>query len=375
MQDQLRYWVGFNLVKGIGPVRLQALLEVFGTVQEAWEASPDQLRDCGLNSTLVQRLTRIRKQVSLETVLEDLQRKQVEVLTWDDERYPARLRNIPQSPPVLYVRGELQADDEWAIAVVGTRRFTSYGKQVAEQIADTLARNGVTVVSGLARGIDGIAHRAALDAGGRTVAVLGSGVDHIYPPEHRNLALRMIKQGAVISDYPLGTQPDGSNFPPRNRIIAGLSRAVVVVEAGKRSGALITANYAAEQGRDVFAVPGSIFAAKSVGPNRLIQKGAHPLLKAEEVLERLEMTQVAQQKKARRALPANATEAELYRALGREPLHVDEISSRVELPVEEVTATLALMELKGMVRKLEGMTYAAVQEQPAAYRTEKEGHR
>jgi DNA processing protein len=185
----------------------------------------------------------------------------------------------------------------------------------------------------------------------------------------------MIKQGAVISDYPLGTQPDGSNFPPRNRIIAGLSRAVVVVEAGKRSGALITANYAAEQGRDVFAVPGSIFAAKSVGPNRLIQKGAHPLLKADEVLERLEMTQVAQQKKARRALPANATEAELYRALGREPLHVDEISSRVELPVEEVTATLALMELKGMVRKLEGMTYAAVQEQPAAYRTEKEGHR
>jgi DNA processing protein len=198
-------------------------------------------------------------------------------------------------------------------------------------------------------------------------------VDRIYPPEHRKLARGISENGAVISDYPPGTRPEGSNFPPRNRIISGLSRAVVVVEAGKRSGALITAKYAAEQGREVFAVPGSIFAPSSTGPNQLIQQGAHPLLDPEDILELMEMTQISHFKNARQVLPSNAVEAELYRALGREPLHVDELSSRTDIPVEKVTATLALMELKGMVVKMSGMKYAAISESAANYEANQEG--
>jgi len=239
---------------------------------------------------------------------------------------------------------------------------------VTEKIAGVLARNGVTIISGLARGIDGIAHRAALEVGGRTLAVLGSGVDQVYPPEHRDLAREVIEHGAIISDYPLGTPPDGSNFPPRNRIISGLSKAVIVVEAGQRSGALITTNYAVEQGREVFAVPGDIFANKSRGANQLIKKGAHPLLDPQDVLELLNMTQITEHKTARKVLPSNPTEAKLFQVLGVEPLHVDDISSQIKLPVEEVTSTLALMELKGMVRKMAGMKYMAVQELQAEYR-------
>lgn len=371
MNDMKRYWIGFNLVKGIGPVRLKALLRVFGDAKTAWSASAAQLQEAGLSYKLTERLLRVREDVSLERLWEGIQQQGINVLTWEDDTYPARLRDIPRSPPVLYLRGEYQVEDEWAVAIVGTRHFSSYGQQVTERIAGALARNGVTIISGLARGIDGIAHRAALEAGGRTLAVLGSGVDHIYPPDHRSLAEEVIEHGALISDYPLGTPPDGSNFPPRNRIISGLTKAVIIVEAGQRSGALITAGYAVEQGREVFAVPGNIFAPKSKGPNQLIKKGAHPLLDAQDVLELLNMTQIAEHKTARKVLPSNPTEAKLFQALGLEPLHVDDISSRINLPVEEVTSTLALMELKGMVRKVAGMKYMAVQEIQAEYRVKR----
>ncbi|OQY37259.1 MAG: DNA-protecting protein DprA [Chloroflexota bacterium] len=370
MHGLKQYWIGFNLVKGIGPVRLQSLLNVFGDVKTAWEASAVQLQEAGLSSKLIARLLQVRADVSLEQVLQNIHRQKITALTWEDETYPARLKEIPQSPPVLYVRGELKMEDEWAVAIVGTRRFTSYGGQVAERVAGMLARNGVTIVSGLARGVDAIAHRAALEAGGRTVAVLGNGVDRIYPPEHRTLAQEIAQHGAIVSDYPLGTPPDGSNFPPRNRIISGLSKAVIVVEASQRSGALITANYAVEQGREVFAVPGNIYAPQSTGTNRLIKKGAHPLLDPQDVLELLDMTQITEQKTARVVLPSNSTEATLFEVLDMESLHVDEISAKSNLPVEEVTSTLALMELKGMVRKLGGMKYEAVREIRADYRTE-----
>lgn len=362
MHDLKRYWIGFNLVKGIGPVRLRSLLDVFGDVKTAWNASAVQLEEGGLSPKLTKRLIQVREDVSLEQVLEEIHRQEIKILTWDDEDYPNRLREIPQSPPVLYVRGDYTMEDEWAVAIVGTRRFTSYGRQVAERVASTLARSGVTIISGLARGVDGIAHRAALEAGGRTIAILGNGVDHIYPPEHRSLAKDIIKQGAIMSTYPLGTPPDGSNFPPRNRIISGLSKAIIVVEAGKRSGALITANYAVEQGREVFSVPGNIYAPKSIGTNQLIKKGAHPLLDPQDVLELLDMTQIVEQKTARVVLPSNPTEATLFQVLEVEPMHVDEISAEANLPVEEVTSTLALMELKGMVRKLRGMKYESVRE-------------
>ncbi len=238
---------------------------------------------------------------------------------------------------------------------------------MAEEIATCLAANGVVVVSGLARGVDAIAHDAALKAGGRTYAVLGSGVDRIYPPEHARLAERVVESGALISDYAPGTPPDGINFPPRNRIISGLSVAVVVVEAGETSGALITASFAGDQGRDVFAVPGNIHAPQSIGTNRLIQQGAHPLLTPEDLLEELDLQRVPQKRAARGLLPADAVEAQVLGQLGHEPLHVDEIRAATGLPIEIVSATLTIMELKGMVRQVGAMSFVVAREVRADY--------
>lgn len=367
MSDPRKYWVGFSLVKGIGSVRFQALLDAFGDPRRAWNAPQQALLEAGLSPRLVENLVQLRAAVDLDQVWERMHSQGIGVLTLEDERYPRRLKEIAQPPPVLYLRGELDAQDEWAVAVVGTRRITGYGRQVTEEIAMELARSGVTVISGLARGVDAIAHQAALNAGGRTLAVLGNGVDRIYPPENRRLAEQMLAHGALISDYPPGTPPEASNFPPRNRLISGLSMAVVVVEAGLTSGALITAAFAADQGREVFAVPGNITAPQSAGTNRLIRDGAHPLLDPQDVLEVLNLTRVAEQRAARIALPADAVEAQLFAALGREPLHVDEIRSRTDLPIEKVTATLALMELKGMVRQIGGMQYVAIREAKEEY--------
>jgi DNA processing protein len=367
LSDPKQYWVGFNLVKGIGAARLQALLDYFGDAAAAWQASPQELKAAGLGTKLVETLLKARSSVSLERVWERIQTQGITVITWEDEEYPRRLKDIDQPPPVLYLRGSLLPQDEWAVAVVGTRRITAYGRQVAEELAGVLASKNITVVSGLARGVDGAAHQAALNAGGRTLAVLGCGVDRIYPPEHRRLAERIISCGALLSDYPPGTPPDGVNFPPRNRIISGLSMATVVVEAGEKSGALITAEFAAEQGREVFAVPGNINAPQSVGTNHLIQQGAHPLLNFEELLESLDLTLVSERSTARTVLPADATEAQLLGILTSEPIHVDELRNQTDLPIEKVSAALALMELKGMVRQVGGMHYVAVREPSENY--------
>ena len=367
MDDPRRYWVAWNLVKGVGAVRFRALLNAFGDAQSAWEASPEALREAGLNEKVTTHVVKLRAQVSLELVWEQLQTGNIQVLTWEDEAYPHRLKEIDQPPPVLYLRGSLLPEDEWAVAIVGTRRVTAYGRQVAEELASALARNGVAVVSGLARGIDSIAHQAAVNAGGRTIAVMGTGVDKIYPPENSRLAEQILQQGALVSDYAPGTPPDGVNFPPRNRIISGLSLAVVIVEAGLTSGALITAAFAAEQGREVFAIPGNIHAPQSQGTNRLILDGAIPLLNPQQVLEALNLTMVTEHRAARKVLPTDPIEKQVFQVLSAEPLHVDEIRMRTDMPIEQVSATLALMELKGMVRQVGGMNYVAVREQAEDY--------
>jgi DNA processing protein len=367
--DQRLYWVGLNMVKGIGAVRFKNLLDTFGSAEAAWNASPAALEDAGLSRKIVESFQRLRRDVDLERVWERIQSLGVELLTWDDDAYPRHLKEIDQPPPVLYVRGTLMPEDEWAVAVVGTRKVTAYGRQVAEDVATVLAHSGVTIVSGLARGVDSIAHQAAVNAGGRTLAVLGNGVDQVYPPENRKLASQVVEHGALISDYPLGTKPDGVNFPPRNRIISGLSLAVIIVEAGQTSGALITATFAAEQGRDVFAVPGNINAPQSQGTNRLIRDGAQPLLSPQDVLEALNLAMITEHQAARVALPTDPVESRLYKLLSGQPMHVDEIRLQANLPIEAVSATLAMMELKGMVRQVGGMNYIAVRENPAAYET------
>ena len=367
MVDPKMYWVGLNLVKGIGSVRFKVLVDAFGDPEAAWNASPEAWLDAGLSQKIVESFLRVRKGVSLEQISDRLQSLGASVLTWDDAGYPHRLKEIDQPPPVLYVRGELLPEDEWAVAIVGTRRVTAYGRQVAEEVATALAHSGVTIVSGLARGVDSISHQAAVNAGGRTLAVLGNGVDQVYPPENRRLADQIMQHGALVSDYALGTQPDGINFPPRNRIISGLSIAVIIVEAGITSGALITATFAAEQGRDVFAVPGNINAPQSQGTNRLIRDGAQPLLSPQDVLETLNLTMVTEHRAVQMALPADPVEARLFKLLSHEPMHVDEIRAQADMPIETVSATLAMMELKGMVRQVGGMNYVAVRERPEAY--------
>jgi DNA processing protein len=370
LKENRQFWVGFNLVKGIGAVRLKALIEVFGDIERAWHASPDDLRKIGIDARTIENFTLTRRDVSLDKVWDHIQNLGIKVLTWDDDGYPARLREVTPSPPVLYFRGNIHPDDHWAVAIVGTRRITSYGQQVTERIATKLSHAGIAIVSGLARGIDSVAHQAALDSGGRTIAVLGCGVDRIYPPENRKLAGKILERGALLSDYPPGTPPEASNFPPRNRIISGLSMATVVVEAGKRSGALITASYAAEQGREVFAVPGNVLAPQSRGTNRLIRDGARILLDPQEILEVLDLTRVTEQSAARTVLPSNAVEAQLFGVLSHEPLHVDDIRRQTKLNIEEVTSTLALMELKGMVRQVGGMRYTAIKEEGVDYQVD-----
>ncbi len=368
--DPKAYWVGFNYVKGIGAVRLRRLLEIFdGDLRAAWTAPYEKLVATRLHLRLVETILRVRAQIDLERVWENITAKGIRVLTWEDESYPSLLKEIDQPPPVLYLRGEFLPEDETAVAVVGTRRVSAYGKQVAEELATFLVRNQITVISGMARGTDAIAHQAALSAGGRTFAVLGSGVDTIYPPEHRKLAEEISQSGAVMSDYPPGTPPESSNFPPRNRIISGLSLATVVIEAGETSGALITANFAAEQGRDVLAVPGNIHSPNSKGVNRLIQNGARPLLTPQDVLEALNLDQINTQRSARRTLPADETEARLMAVMSEGAMSADEISFLSGLPIEKVSATLALMELKGLVRNLGGMNYRAIREEFDTYGT------
>ena len=362
-----RYWVGFNLVKGMGAVRLQGLRDHFGELALAWQAPVDALQAAGLSPKLAGRVAQVRAGVDLSKILSRMMAQGIEILTWDDTLYPPRLKEIDQPPPVLYVRGALTTEDSWAVAVVGTRRVSAYGRQVAEELASFLASNGVTVISGLARGVDAIAHQSALKAGGRTIAVMGCGVDIIYPPEHTQLAEKLIAHGALISDYAPGTPPDASNFPPRNRIISGLSMATVVVEAGETSGALITAQFAIDQGREVFAVPGNILAPQSKGTNKLIAQGAHPLLSVRDLLDVLNLTRVAEQRFVRKALPTDETEAKLMSVLTHEPLHMDEIRNQTGLPIERVSATLVMMELKGFVRQVGGQNYVAVREEQAGY--------
>jgi DNA processing protein len=369
MMDELKYWLGFNLVKGIGPVRLRKLLDIFGDLESAWAASNQDLLAANLSQRVINNMLQVRHNFpeKITKIIHRLEQLNTQVITWDSPEYPALLMQIPDPPPVLFVRGKLLPTDEWAVAMVGSRKATVYGREVARRLASDLAINGITVVSGLARGIDGIAHKAALEAGGRTIAVLGSGVDIIYPSDHRELAMRIIENGALISDYPLGTPPEGPNFPPRNRIISGLSLGTIVVEAGLRSGALITSDFALEQGRDVFAVPGNILSPASAGCNRLLRDGAALVSEVRDILETLQLVQVTEKQSAREILPENATEAALWAELSAEPSHLDDIARKTSLPVELVSSTLVMMELKGMTRQVGSLQYIRVRDEEVDY--------
>jgi DNA processing protein len=361
-EEELACWVAFTRVRGIGPKRFGELLNFFGDALTAWRAGRDDLLAAELDARAADALLEQRaKGPDPLAELEALAKHGIQAIPQPSPAYPELLREIYLPPMLLYVRGALAPADAWAVAIVGTRRATAYGYQVAEHLARGLASSSVTVVSGLARGIDTAAHKAALAvSGGRTIAVLGCGLDIIYPAENAKLAARICEQGALVSEFPLGTQPEAGNFPARNRIISGLSLGVVVAEAPQPSGALITARFALEQNRQVFAVPGHIYSKASEGTNRLIQDGARLVMRVEDILDELKLQQAPQQQEMRALLPATGVEGALLTLLAAapEPLHIDELCRASGLPPAEVTSALLMMHLKGMVQDVGSGTYA-----------------
>jgi DNA processing protein len=359
-------WIGLNLVPGIGPARAHRLAGVFGSPEQVFQAPVTALVERGnLNVNVAEAVKALSWPACVEEELRRCQLVRCRIITLASEEYPARLREIPLPPPVLYVRGTLLPGDEKALSMVGCRRPSAYGKTAARFFGRALAECGVTVVSGLARGIDAEAHLGALEAaGGRTLAVLAHGLDRVYPEEHRDLHDRIVASGAVISEFAIGVAPLKENFPRRNRLISGLTPGVFVVEAAEHSGALITARWAAEQGRDVFALPGKYDAATSQGTHELIQDGAKLVMNVKDILEELnwsagEPTAAAAEPAEHSLLPALSPEQQkIYEALQGGVRHVDELAAECGRPVSQLLNELLRMELQGWVQPNPGGFYS-----------------
>lgn len=359
-------YIALNMIDEVGPVRVRALLDRLGSPEAILRAGMAELtRVEGIGAEVARNLVRWRETVKLEEELARIEQAGLRVICRDDDEYPANLRQIYDPPLVLYVWGELSERDKLAIGVVGSRRATLYGREMARKLAFQLARLGVTVVSGLARGVDTAAHTGALQAKGRTVAVLGCGLASVYPPENEKLAAEIVAGGgAVVSEFPMMVKPDRRNFPMRNRIISGWSLGVVVVEAHLQSGALITAKQASEQGREVFAVPGRADSIPSRGTNRLIKDGAKLTEDAEDILSEFEWLLPRRDRggevesPARPSVPLTADEQKVLAAIQDDETPVDEIIRASGLTSACVSATLLALEMKRVVRQLPGNRYA-----------------
>lgn len=352
-------WVGFNVFAGIGPLRFKLLLDYFRNASSAFDASEKELLEVGLSENLVKRFAEFRKTFDFESYFSKLERLGIEILCATEEEYPKLLREIPSFPPVLYVKvGDLGSGScrmrvlgRKAVAVVGTRKVTGYGRQVTEMIVEGLVASGLVIVSGLARGVDEIAHQTTLNNNGLTIAVLGCGLDLIYPPEHKDLANKIVESnGAVVSEFPLGMAAVPGNFPARNRIISGLSLGVVVTEAAEDSGSLITASCAAEQGREVFAVPGPITSPLSRGTSDLIKKGAKLVNRVEDILEELGVKGADKMRDLRNLGELGSEEKKIVSLLENENLHIDEIARRLAKDSGELGGILSMLEIKGIIR-------------------------
>jgi len=363
-QNDLLSLLRLLMVPGIGPARVRNLIGHFRSAQSVLQArTPALCRVDGIDQVLAEAIQQAPPEEHAAQQLAILEKHRSSVITFLGKDFPADLKTISDAPVTLFVRGSLLPADKFSIAIVGTRQPTTYGTMVTERLAADLVSSRLTIVSGLARGIDTIAHRTALKAGGRTIAVLGSGLDMIYPAENRRLADEIADSGAVLTEYFFGTKPDAPNFPRRNRIISGLSLGTVVVEAGEKSGALITATMALEQGREVFAVPGNIFSPKSSGTHRLIQEGARLVGSVDDILSEL-TAQLDLFGKTNRLSPPLAsltdTEQRLFDLLTHEPLHIDALARQANLPSAQVLSTLLQLEFKNGVKQLPGKMFVRV---------------
>ncbi|MFZ5814141.1 MAG: DNA-processing protein DprA [Bacillota bacterium] len=351
-------WLIYRRARGVGRQRLATLMEAMPDPVQAWQAGPPELADLpGFGPAAAEALVAVRRDPDArrqaERELERARAAGLRLLLYNEPGYPSRLRQIPDPPPVLYQAGPWEPDDRPVIAIVGTRKPTAYGLSVAERMGRELARLGAVVVSGMARGIDSAAHRGALSEGGTSVAVLGGGADLCYPREAASLYRAMKERGAILSEQPPGTEPRRENFPERNRIISGLADGVVVVEAGERSGTLITVTHALSQGREVFAVPGPVTSPMSTGPHRLIREGACLVESGRQVLEELGFLAPAEGPIERSALHGLSSEEQrLLGWMGAEPRLPDDLARSCGLSAAEVQATLTMLEIRGAVRRL-----------------------
>ncbi len=368
--SELKYWIAFNRVRRIGRARVVMLEAHFGSLADAWGVSSAQLQQAGLDRRTAATAARSWDKIDPDAEMDRVQQAGITALTWHDEGYPPRLKEIYDKPSVLYVKGSILPEDERALAVVGTRRPTAYGREVARQITSDLAKNGITIVSGLAKGVDGVVHRAALESGARTIAVLGSGLDVMYPREHADLAKQIADSGAVVSEFPLGVRPDAQNFPRRNRIISGMSLGTLVAEAPESSGALLTARHALEQDREVFCIPGSILSPVSRGGNRLIRDSAAKLVTcADDIIEELNLSTIEYQIELAAFFPEDEAQAAVLKYVTFDPVHIDEIIRNSSLASSTVSGALTMMELRGLIRQVGGMNYVRLRETSEEYQT------
>lgn len=359
-------WLALGRIRGVGGVSFKKITARFADPAAVFRASAAELAEIeGLHRELIHSIANFNDWAEIDKEIQRARAAGIKMIPFSDAAYPASLRAIADPPPLLYVKGELRDNDSKAVAIVGSRSASDYGRRIARDLARGLASFGFTVVSGMARGIDGMAHESALQAGGRTLAVLGSGVDRAYPPEHEMLYRRISENGAVISELPMGARPIAFNFPARNRLISGLSLGVVVVEATEKSGSLITASLAAEQGREVFAVPGEAGASRSRGSHRLIRQGAKLVETVEDIIE-----EIAPQLSRRngdaapasaRSLPENSGPAarQIFALLKETSLQVDQVIEQSGLPAPQVLQVLLDLELQGFVCQTPGKIYRA----------------
>lgn len=355
----MKYLNALNKINGIGPQKMKMLLGFFGNAENAWKADTRELARSGIGENLSHKLIEEREKINPDEEWALLEKENIKIITASDEKYPKILSEIASPPYILYVKGELDIFNDPSLAIVGSRKYTAYGKQAAYNFSRELARAGLTIVSGLALGIDGFAHRAALEAGGKTIAFLASSLEdaNIGPRTNYELSKLIIENGALVSEYPAGITSNPGNFPARNRLMAGMTLGTLVIEAARDSGSLITASHALEFNREVFAVPGSIYSPQSEGTNDLVKAGAKLTASAKDILEELKIEKRFEMEKMKKAIPAIPEEEKILKTLTHEPTHIDTIAKITKLNSSVASSTLAIMEMKGMVKNIGGQNY------------------
>lgn len=357
--EDIKYWLWLNSIEGVGPVLIKKLISYFKSPENIWDTKIHELLKVdGLGQILAKKILMSRDKYDLDSELNKLEKHNVEIITLKNKLYPKLLKNIYDPPPLLYFKGTLCADEN-LVAIVGSRDASHYGLKIAYEIAYELAKRGITVVSGMARGIDTAAHKGALDGKGRTIAVLGCGLDIVYPRENKELMNTIFHKGAVISEFPIGAQPNAQHFPQRNRVVSGISNGVVVVEANIKSGSLITADFALEQNREVFAVPGQITSNQSGGTNNLIKQGAKIVTTVEDILEELNIENNNKLVAINDEVKYNLGNDEkvIYSSISNLPIHLDNIIKNTNFTINKLNTIITLLELKGIIKQLPGKQF------------------